>query len=53
MLPEALAEDSHLMALHQAYELSKLELNAKNTKKLIKALTIAEAAPDPDHRAYA
>lgn len=52
-LPEALAENNHLMALHQAYQLSKLELNKKNTKKLMKALTIAEAAPDPDHRAYA
>lgn len=52
-LPEAIAEGDHLMALHQAYQLSRLEMNKDNTKKLMQAITVAEAAPDTKTRAYA
>ncbi len=52
-LSEAIATENPLMALHQAYQLSQLALNIDNTKKLMQAITVAEASPDTTVRAYA
>ncbi len=45
-ITQALNDNDHLLALHQAYQLSKQGLNKDNVKQLMQALTIAEASPD-------
>jgi len=53
MLPKTLANDNPLMALHQAYQVSQLPLTKANTKRLMRAISIAEASPDTTVRAHA
>lgn len=45
--------DDHLLALHQAYQLSQEHLTKHNFKQLMQLLTIAEAAPDKVTRGLA